>query len=208
MAFLHGESMLKGMRPTLQQLRSALGAQAPDPIIPDGRHAAVAVVITGDLRVLFMRRAERPGDPWSGHVAFPGGHSEPCDRTSLETAIRETHEELGLDLSRADVLGTLSDVRTSPHLPRLTVRPWVFHLPELPPLRPNHEVASVHRVGLDALLCGEGRTCFARDWKGRPVTLPCVDFEGVRLWGMTLGMVDDLLDRLDGGGVGLARARG
>lgn len=196
------------MRPTLQQLRSALSGHEPDLSIPEGRHAAVAVVIASDLRVLFMRRAERPGDPWSGHVAFPGGHSEPPDRTSLETAIRETHEELGLDLSGADVLGTLSDVGTAPHLPRLIVRPWVFHLPEVPPLRPNHEVASVHRVGLDALLRGEGRTCFTRDWKGRRVTLPCVEFEGVRLWGMTLGMVDDLLHRLDGGGVGLARTTG
>src|SRR5690606_55178 len=173
--------------------------------IPPGRHAAVAVVLTGDLRLLFMRRAEHPGDPWSGHVAFPGGHSEPADRTSLETAIRETREELGLDLSRADVLGTLADVCTAPHLPPLTVRPWVFHVPVLPVVRPNHEVASVHLVALDALLRGEGRACFDRDWKGRRVTLPCVEFDGVRLWGMTLGMVDDLLHRLDGRGVGLKR---
>lgn len=195
------------MSHTLHQIRQALAIHRPDPSIPEGRHAAVAVVLTDDLHLLFMRRAEHPGDPWSGHVAFPGGHCEPIDRTSLDTAIRETREELGLDLTHAEVLGTLEDVRTASHEPQLTIRPWVLHLPVLPVIRPNHEVASVHRVALASLLAGRGRSCFHRDWKGRRVTLPCVDFDGVRLWGMTLGMVDDLLNRLDGGGRGMARIR-
>lgn len=161
-----------------------------------GRHAAVAAVLTDELDLLFMRRAEYPGDPWSGHVSFPGGRAEPEDRDSLATAIRETHEELGLDLSDAEVLGTLADIQTSGHLPSLVVRPWVFRIPELPELRPNHEVASVHLMSLQALARGEGRSQFRYDWRGQEVLLPCVDFCGTRLWGMTLRMVDDLLDRL------------
>lgn len=195
------------MGPTLSDLRAALAHPSPELHAPGARHAAVAAVFTRDLRLLFMRRAEHPRDPWSGHVSFPGGRAEPEDAHSLATAIRETREELGLDLAGADVLGALGDVGTAAHLPELVVRPWVFQIDELPPLTPNHEVASVHLLPLASLAGGVGRTCFDYDWKGHRVTLPCVQFEGVRLWGMTLRMVDDLLNRLDGRGIGLARQR-
>jgi hypothetical protein len=64
---------------------------------------------------------------------------------------------------------------------------------------PNREVQSVHRLALDALMRGEGRGTMPWTWNGQKIWLPRVDFDGVRLWGMTLRAVDDLLDRLDGG---------
>jgi 8-oxo-dGTP pyrophosphatase MutT (NUDIX family) len=171
----------------------------------EGRRAAVAAVFTGDAELLFIRRAQYDGDPWSGHVSFPGGRMEPTDDNLAHTAIRETHEEIGLDLSACLPLGELDEIATMGHLPSLVIRPFVFYVPHLPELRPNHEVASVHRLPLRDLLSGTGRGPMELTFLGGVRTMPRVDFDGVRLWGLTLMLVDDLLHRIDGGGVGLAR---
>ena len=79
------------------------------PIRPSTRQAAVAIILRERVRegvrsgtnvtdLLFIRRAEKNGDPWSGHMAFPGGHIESSDTSLLDAAIRETREEIGLDL--------------------------------------------------------------------------------------------------------------
>jgi len=170
-----------------------------------GRTAAVAAVVDARLDVLFIRRAASPADPWSGNVALPGGRVDPGDAGPLAAAIRESREELGLDLSDAELLGPLHDIHTAPGLPKMVVRPFVFHVRSFGALQPNYEVASTHVLGVHALLRGEGRSSMPFDFRGHPITLPCVDFDGVRLWGMTLRMIDDLLHRLDGKGVGMAR---
>jgi hypothetical protein len=74
------------------------------------------------------RQARRvPGDPWSGHVAFPGGRAEPGDASPWHTAARETWEETGLDLLAAGrLLGTLDELYPrTPVLPPVVVRPHV-----------------------------------------------------------------------------------
>lgn len=174
--------------------------------VPGIRRSAVAALVGPGRQVWFMRRADRKGDRWSGHVAFPGGREEPEDADLLATTIRETHEELGLDLSAATLLGQLDDVFARP-IPTMMVRPYVFVLHEEPVFTPNEEVASVHRCSLDDLLAGSDRGRFRWERGGVGFTLPCVEFDGVRLWGLTLGFVDDLLHRIDGRGVGLARSR-
>ena len=71
--------------------------------VGDGtREAAVAAILRpGDhTEALFILRASREGDPWSGQMAFPGGHKDPEDISIRHTAERETWEEIGLDLSR------------------------------------------------------------------------------------------------------------
>ncbi|MEZ4319264.1 MAG: CoA pyrophosphatase [Myxococcota bacterium] len=179
---------------------------SPIRIDPTGaRRAGVALVIDPSDTVLFIRRAEKRGDPWSGHVGLPGGHAHPGE-SFLDAAVRETREEVGLDLSGAATLGSLDDLRTPSSLPTKVVQPWVFRAPVLGPLVLQHdEVASVHPYPLEALLAGEGRGRFELDYGGSRWTLPCVDFDGVRLWGLTLRIVDQLLDRLDGRGQGLDR---
>jgi 8-oxo-dGTP pyrophosphatase MutT (NUDIX family) len=190
---------------------------APDPLTrallapplqidPSGaRRAGVALVVDPDDTVLFIRRADKAGDPWSGHVGLPGGHAHESE-SFLDAAVRETLEEVGVDLGRAAVLGTLDDVLTPSSLPAKVVRPWVFRAPELGPFTLQaDEVASVHPFPLEALLAGDGRSSFELDYRGTAWTLPCVDLDGVRLWGLTLRIVDQLLDRLDGRGQGLDR---
>ena len=77
--------------------------------------------------MLFIKRAEFSGDPWSGHVAFPGGRQEPGDASLEETAIRETREETAIDIRRdGQVLGTLDEIYPrTPALPPIVVRPYV-----------------------------------------------------------------------------------
>jgi 8-oxo-dGTP pyrophosphatase MutT (NUDIX family) len=97
--------------PTLAALRSAL-ARRPAPGPPDapgGRPAAVLACLH-DEAVLLVRRAVHERDPWSGHIGLPGGRHEPGDRTLLDTALRETREELGFDAEAAgEVLGALGE---------------------------------------------------------------------------------------------------
>jgi 8-oxo-dGTP pyrophosphatase MutT (NUDIX family) len=193
------------MDPTLDDVASALSRQPRrQPLADDGRRAAVAAVVTADLDVLFIRRAEYAGDPWSGHVSFPGGRVE-AGEDVLSAAIRETSEELSLDLGSATLLGELDEVATMGPLPRLVIRPYVFAVPSLPEVVPNEEVAAVHTLRLSQLLANAGRGSMRHPWRGTDIVLPRVDFDGVRLWGLTLHMVDDLLDRIDGRGRGLAR---
>lgn len=105
--------------------------------------AAVAVLFAPDPdAILFIRRAERDDDPWSGHMSFPGGRSDDDDGDLLTTAIRETMEEVGVLLRPDQLVGALDDVaprRTQ--LPPIMVRPYAFALDRRPALALNEEVA-------------------------------------------------------------------
>ncbi len=191
--------------PYLDDIQKAVGKPPNELGHPESRFAAVSAVFTHARELLFIKRAEYAGDPWSGHISFPGGRVEPDDPTPLAAAKRETMEELSLDLGGAEVLGQLDDLPTISGLPRMIIRPFVFAVPDVGVLRPNAEVAGTHLLSIDFLLSNEGRGSFLLEHRERRMTLPCVDFEGQRLWGITLLFVDDLLDRLDGGGRGMAR---
>lgn len=187
---------------TLDDVRRALDRPVEPKQAP--RHAAVAMIFLPDLDVFFIQRAQRANDPWSGDVAFPGGMVE-AGETPFEAAIRETEEEVGIRLTADHHLGPLDIVEPVRGLPTLCIHPFVFALPEVPPIVPNHEVARTLRFPLARLLDGTSRGPMTHPY--RPdVPMARVDFEdGMRLWGLTLRIVDDLLDRLDGRGIGTAR---
>ncbi len=179
---------------------SRLQLAADIPLAPPGAtRAAVAVVMGPDHDLLFIHRAVREGDVWSGHMAFPGGREEPHDATLLATAVRETAEELGLDLSDARCLGALSALHSPRNTPghQLQVVPWVFEVANWPELRPNAEVASVVRFPFSRFLSREARGTFHYNWQGADIELPCVRLDGTLLWGMTLRMVDELIERVE-----------
>ena len=119
--------------------------------------AAIALVLRmGALRepeLLMIKRAEAEHDPWSGHVACPGGRKEPGDRDLEETAVRETWEETGIDLRTIGrVLGTLDDVRPrTPVLPPIVIRPFVAAVPSTVETVQSPEVASAFWVPMSAL---------------------------------------------------------
>ncbi len=161
------------------------------------REAAVAVVIRPDGCVLFIRRAVHERDPWSGHIALPGGRVDPIDRSAEAAARRETLEEVGVDLSAARCLGMLDQVVSPDMTPRVVVSPYVFVIDETPAVHLDRtEVADFFWFSLERMLKGEGRGTFEFDYQGASVILPRVDLDGARIWGMTLRIVDDLLTHI------------
>lgn len=179
----------------VDEMRRALAGTVPPPASGAARRAGVAVVLDDDARVLLIRRADRVGDPWSGQVAFPGGRHEPSDADTCATAIRETREEIGLDLATADCLGALAEVRTVRGLPDIGVQPWVFRVPSFARATTSDEVTELLPTSLHRLRDGHGRASFAFTWEGDTHQLPCFELGPHRLWGMTLRMVDELLAR-------------
>lgn len=169
-------------------LRRALGARTPLRVEEPGRRlAAVAVVVAPDPdSVLLIRRAERLGDPWSGQVGLPGGGFDPEDVDLLRTAVRETHEEVGVDLGEAECLGSLDDVAPrTPVLPPVTVRPFVFCLRHRPPLTLSEEVAHAFWTELDLLRRPGVRVTRSLPVLGIPRTIEGYVIGDDFVWGMT-----------------------
>ena len=131
---------------------------------PGWDYAAVAAVIRDrpdGAEVLLIRRAETEGDPWSGHMALPGGRFDPGDRDLVVTAERETREEVGLDLgAHGSLIGPLEPVPAiaRSRLIGMTIAPFVFALERDAPLTPNHEVVEAIWAPLVALAQGVGAT--------------------------------------------------
>ncbi len=132
--------------PSLDEIRRTLGAHQPNALEPGARaQAAVAMLlreVAGAPQVLFIERALREGDPWSGHMAFPGGRVDPGDSHPRDAAERETREEVGVGLGGAEVFGRLDDMqghRAAGHA-GIVISAFVYHVPDPPQLVLNHEV--------------------------------------------------------------------
>jgi 8-oxo-dGTP pyrophosphatase MutT (NUDIX family) len=183
-------------------VRRALGSRAPARVAAEvGRRAAVALVLRdgpAGIELLFIRRADHPEDPWSGQMAFPGGRSEPGDADLLATAVRETEEEIGVDLSReADSLGPLDEVQAMARLRPvdLAIAPFAFRLRGAVTLRPNHEVRSIHWIPLDELMREDRRSVMDYSYQGSTLQFPCLRVEDVVIWGLTYRMFMGLQER-------------
>ena len=160
-----------------------------------GLRAAVAAIVrpgASGEELLFIKRAEREGDPWSGHMAFPGGRREASDATLLDTAARETLEEVGLDLhALARPVARLPDVMPYSRMPHpLTVTAFLFALERDATLALNEEVAAAVWSPLDPILRGEGATTFRFVRDGVTFDLPAFDVEGGVVWGLTYRMIE------------------
>jgi 8-oxo-dGTP pyrophosphatase MutT (NUDIX family) len=176
---------------TLAAVRRALEGHAPRAAeAPGARPAAVALVLVPGARgveLLFIRRAERADDPWSGQIAFPGGRRDPGDPDLLATALRETREETGVDLTAAERLGVLDDlVPSTPTLPPVLVRPFVFALRERPALAAERrEVARAFWVALGRLAARGARQDLVLTVRGVERRFPAYRVGADVIWGLT-----------------------
>jgi 8-oxo-dGTP pyrophosphatase MutT (NUDIX family) len=162
-----------------------------------GRAAVAAVVREADrgLELLFIRRAEDPDDRWSGHMAFPGGRQEPGDPDLEATAVRETIEEIGLDLrAQGELLGGLDEIHAMARgrPVDLSIAPFVFGLHGKAHLTLSDEVTSLHWLPLDDLLGKRHLSTYDYVHEGATLHLPCLRVEDVVIWGLTFRMFGSL----------------
>jgi 8-oxo-dGTP pyrophosphatase MutT (NUDIX family) len=174
----------------LDAVRRALREHRPGLVAaPGAQPAAVALVLleTGQgLETLFIRRAVRAGDPWSGQVALPGGRRAAGDADLLATAIRETREETGVELSGSERLGALDDLHPqTPTLPPVVVRPFVFALGRRPALVPSDEVERAFWVPLARLAAADARRSVTLTVRGEARTFAAYLVDEELIWGMT-----------------------
>ena len=189
-------------QPSVGRIRSALASHVPvEAREEEGvRKAAVALIFRlgkdGALELLFIKRADYEGDPWSGQIAFPGGRVEAVDASLAETAIRETREETGIDLAReGTMIGTLDDLRPRTRsLPAIVVRPYVALLERSEPLVLSTEVALSFWLPFAALTRTESwheDTVLAR---GIQINARVFKHEGHVVWRMTERILSQLLE--------------
>jgi 8-oxo-dGTP pyrophosphatase MutT (NUDIX family) len=183
----------------LFRLRERLASRAPQSKIDVSLlWAAVALILTPSPdSILLIRRAERSGDPWGGHMALPGGRQETEDESLLATAIRETKEEVGIQLDPEQLFGTLEDViPRTPVLPPIGVRPFVFFASSRPELTVNSEVAAATWVTLDHLLLPATHHSVQLNVGGESRIVLAYELDSGIVWGMTERMLTSLFRQL------------
>ncbi len=184
---------------TLAAVRRALRDHRPQVAdAPEARPAAVALVLLEGpqgLEIILIKRAERGDDPWSGQIALPGGRYDVGDSDLEATAVRETREETGVDLSDAERLGALDDLhpRTS-LLPPVVVRPFVFVLTRRAALVPSDEVQRAFWLPLGRLSEPGVRREVTLTLRGGAHTLPAYLVDDELIWGMTERILTPFVD--------------
>jgi 8-oxo-dGTP pyrophosphatase MutT (NUDIX family) len=189
--------------PRIVALREALARGPHAAGVPrEGDHARAAVALVlrpaedgAGLEVLLIRRADREGDPWSGHMAFPGGRADPRDADTIATAVRETQEEVGIDLAHGgEWLGALEELHPRSGAPAIRVSPHVFAVPAGTGARPNEEVHRALWVPLAALASPAAATEHVHETAGGArVRFPAYAVGPYVVWGLTYRMLSEFL---------------
>lgn len=197
------------MYPSFQEVIDRLSVVAsPAEPLPSKR-AAVAISLrlgVSGPEMLMIQRAVREGDPWSGHMGFPGGRKDASDATDVACAKRETLEEIGFDLDTyGELICQLSDVNTGwrADRPEMLVAPFIFKVDSTPDFELNHEVDDTLWVPLSFLLDDANRSRHQWDWRGEVLESDAFTYDNRLIWGLSLMMIDELLEIIGSRAAGL-----
>ena len=192
------------MYPSFQEVIDRLSVvEAPAEPLPSKR-AAVAISLRSGVsgpEILMIQRAVREGDPWSGHMGFPGGRKDTSDVTDVACAKRETREEISFDLdTHGELVCQLSDVNTGwrADRPEMLVAPFIFKVNSTPSFELNHEVDDTLWIPLNFLLDDANRGRHQWDWRGEVLESDAFTYDGRLIWGLSLMMIDELLEIIGG----------
>lgn len=193
--------------PRIQALRRQLADQTPQqlPHVGAGFEAGVLLVLRprDDLELLIIERAEIEGDPWSGHMALPGGRRDDADADLLDTALREASEETGVVVPRDAVLGPLDEVRPgSRRLGPLVIAPFVGVVPSDTYAAPNPgEVEQALWVPLSLLSNGKAAGEVQIEFPDGPRAFPSFTVDGHVIWGLTHRILTQFLEVAHAAGI-------
>ena len=174
--------------PSARELASRL-AGLPQPTPAGARVEAAVLVCLCDRSILIVRRAHHPLDPWSGHAALPGGRHESHDASLLETALRETREEVGFDpLEHGRLLGALGAYAGRSRIAGVRVSVFVCELDREPAIELSRELDEAHWVPVADLVTSEVEV----PELGEPVEAYVLEFGGRPLvvWGITYRILE------------------
>lgn len=159
------------------------------------KRAAVALIlreVKGGLSIIFIKRSEYENDPWSGHMAFPGGREEEQDDTLYDTVIRETFEETGIDLRGGRIIGRLDDVRPVIRTAsrNLIITPFVAIAPQNFEICANDEVEEVVQIPISLLR----QRAITTLYEGSIQQFCTYHYRGYIIWGITAWILSQFLN--------------
>jgi 8-oxo-dGTP pyrophosphatase MutT (NUDIX family) len=185
----------------LLQLKQVLTARPARGTPRDGimREAAVSLLIRprDQLEILLIKRALHDTDPWSGHVALPGGRRDDTDADLLETAVRETAEEVDVRVRPEDCfVGALDELAPrNRRLPPIVIAPFVFGVPADTTATANPgEVDAAIWVPLSALRDEEAASEILIELEGGSRSFPSLTYGEYVIWGLTHRILVQFLD--------------
>lgn len=154
--------------------------------------ASVAVLINEKKELLMIRRSGQKGDPWSNQMAFPGGKRENNDSSFMVTAIRETKEELGINIRKSEFLGYMEPMYT--HTKKMIVIPSVFYSTRnLKPV-PSKEVSSFYWISIDGIT--RRKTRYAHFTGSNLIINDAFIVNDCIIWGLSYRIINKFLELL------------
>ena len=186
-----------------QQLIERALPLAPLPVeLERIRQAAVTILLREQhsaAELLIIKRAEHPNDPWSGHLALPGGRADATDAHLIATAARETWEEVGISLTMEEhYIGRLeTHLPVNPRLPQIEITPLIAVAPNEMTLQLSYEVAEAFWMPVRALQASGLSETYRFRHQNTILKYPAYPSPHGAIWGITQRILTEFLGLLE-----------